>query len=111
MKDNRGLRMKANRRHGPHLCRNAFKCCKSGEPDLRCRTERALARLRRVSPTHRRHDDLLATAGARIDVGAGAEAKIPAQADAHLAETPTVAGHRNAVAGEARIGVDESLFD
>src|SRR5262249_51147969 len=58
-----------------------------------------------------RHDDLLATARARIDVRAGAKAKVPAPADAHLAQTPAVAGHRNAVAGEARIGVDEGLLD
>jgi hypothetical protein len=74
------------------LCVNAIKCRKSGKPDLRCRIVRALARFRRVCPSHRRHDKLLATAGARIDVGTGAEAKVPAEADAHLAETPAVAG-------------------
>src|SRR5262245_49390884 len=65
----------------------------------------ALARERRASAAHRRHDELVAAAGARVDLGAGAEAQVLAEANAHLAQTPAPAGHRDAVAGEAGIGL------
>src|SRR5262245_64676875 len=41
----------------------------------------ALTRERRASAAHRRHDELFAAAGARVDVGAGAEAQVLAEAN------------------------------
>src|SRR5262249_13145845 len=71
----------------------------------------ALTRERRASAAHRRHDELFAAAGARVDVGAGAEAQVLAEANAHLAQAPAAAGHRDAVAGEAGICLHEGLLD
>src|SRR5258708_24244734 len=61
----------------------------------------ALARERGAAAAYRRHDELVAAAGARVDVGAGTEAQVLAEANAHLAQTPAAAGHRDAVAAEA----------
>src|SRR3974390_809793 len=58
-----------------------------------------------------RHDHPVATASTRIDVGTGTEAKIPPDADAHLAQSPAVAGDRNAIAPEPGIGPYKSLLD
>src|SRR5215813_15244575 len=70
----------------------------------------ALAGERGASAAHRRHDELVAAAGARVDVGASTEAQVLAEANAHLAQAPAAAGHRDAVAGEARIGLHERLL-
>src|SRR6516165_11252685 len=70
----------------------------------------ALAHERRAAAAHRRHDELVAAAGARVDVGAGAEAKVLAEANAHLAQAPAAAGHGDTVAGEAGIGLHERLL-
>src|SRR5271165_3581820 len=58
-----------------------------------------------------RHDHLVATATMRIDIGAGTEAKIPSDADARLAQSPAVAGYRNAISPECRIGLYKSVLD
>src|SRR5271166_425920 len=57
------------------------------------------------------HDHLVATASMRIDIGAGTEAEIPSDADAHLAQSPAVAGYRNTIPPESRIGLYKSLLD
>src|SRR5262249_46648418 len=67
----------------------------------------ALAGERGAAAAHRRHDELVAAAGARVDVGAGAEAKVLAEANAHLAQAPAATGHPDGAAGEARIGLTE----
>src|SRR5262245_66659275 len=88
--------------------------CQPAAPEYGVPTWSALAALaheRRASAAHRRHDELVAAAGARVDLGAGAEAQVLAQADAHLAQTPAAAGHRDAVAGEAGIDLHEGLLD
>ena len=56
-------------------------------------------------------DDLVAATGAGIDLRTGAEAQVPVHADAHLAQPPAVAGHRDGIAREAGIGLDERLLD
>src|SRR3984893_19049146 len=71
----------------------------------------ALARERGAAAAHWRHDELVTAAGARLDVGAGTEAQVLAEANAHLAQTPAAAGHRDAVAAEAGIGLHERLLD
>src|SRR6516162_4474879 len=71
----------------------------------------ALARERGAAAAHRRHDKLVAAAGARVDVGASTEPQVLAEANAHLAQAPAAAGHRDAVAAEARIGLYERLLD
>src|SRR6516165_6903549 len=63
------------------------------------------------SLTQRRHDHLVATARMRIDIGTSTETKIPADADAYLAQSSAVAGDRNAIAPEPRIGFYKSLLD
>src|SRR3989442_530654 len=57
-------------------------------PRLRC----ALSPERGAVAAHRRHHHLLAAAGARIDLGAGAKAQVLADADAHFAQSAAVAG-------------------
>src|SRR5450756_1889176 len=47
----------------------------------------------RLPAAHRRHQHLVATAGAAVDFLAGAELQVLAQADPHLAEPGPVAGH------------------
>src|SRR5262252_9845439 len=71
----------------------------------------ALARERGAAAAYWRHDELVAATGARVDVGAGTEAQVLAEANAHLAQTPAAAGHRHAVAAEAGIGLHERLLD
>src|SRR6478735_142954 len=51
--------------------------------------------LLRLPTAHRRHDDLVAAAGAAIDFLAGTELQILAHADTHFAEPRLVAGHRD----------------
>src|SRR5262245_9248311 len=60
-----------------------FTAVKVGQQPPRAR-EDLLARERRVPAAHRRHDELFAAAGARVDVGAGAEAQVLAEANAHF---------------------------
>src|SRR5258707_11924266 len=62
----------------------------------------ALARERGAAAAYRRHDELVAAAGARVDVGAGTEAQVLAEAKAHPPQTPATDGHRDALAAEAR---------
>src|SRR3989454_9864198 len=69
----------------------------------------ALARERGAAAAYRRHDELVAAAGARVDVGAGTEAQVLAEANAHLAQTPAAADHRDTVAAEARICLPQRL--
>ena len=54
---------------------------------------------------------LIAAAGAAIDLFAGPELEILAHADPHLAQPGAIAGHRDRRAAQARIGLDERLFD
>src|SRR5258708_11610516 len=70
----------------------------------------ALARERGAAAAYRRHDELVAAAGARVDVGAGTEAQVLAEANAHLAQTPAAAAHRAAVPAEAGIGPRQRLL-
>ena len=63
---------------------------------------RALARERGAAAAHRRHDDLVAAAGARSISGQARKRKVLAHADAHLAQPPAVAGHRDARRGSGR---------
>ena len=51
---------------------------------------------------HRRHHQPVAAAGAAVDLRAIAEAEILGQADPDLAQPPAVAGHRDALARQAR---------
>src|SRR5260221_7580830 len=60
---------------------------------------------------HGRHDELVAPAGAALDLFAAAELKVAGQADLDVAEAPAAAGNRNALWVEPRIGLDESLLD
>src|SRR5262245_36073181 len=70
-----------------------------------------LSRQRRASVAHRRHDDLVAaTDAAGVDLGAWPKAKILADADAHLAQSTAVAGHRDGVARQPGIGLHEGLL-
>src|SRR5262245_6495326 len=71
----------------------------------------SLAPERRAAAPHRRHHDLVAPAGAAVDLGTGAKAEVLAHADAHLAQSPAVAGDRDGVTAEARIDCDEGLLD
>src|SRR5262249_36296681 len=71
----------------------------------------ALARERGASAAHRRHDELVAAAGARLELRASTEARVRAEANASLAQAPAAAGHRDAVAAEAGIGLHERLLD
>src|SRR5258705_9634604 len=71
----------------------------------------ALPRERGTPPTHRRHDDLIAAADALIDLRTRTEAKVLAHADTHLAQSPAVAGHGDAVARKAGIGLHQCLLD
>src|SRR5260370_30766499 len=67
-----------------------------------------------VSPSaaaHGRHDELVAPAGAALDLFAAAELKVAGQAYLDVAEAPATAGNRNALGVEPRIGLDESLLD
>ena len=50
---------------------------------------------RRATAAHRRHHELVAAAGARVDFRAIAELQVLADADAHFVEPPAVACHRN----------------
>src|SRR6478672_11414159 len=70
-----------------------------------------LARQRGASLANGRHDNLVAAAGARIDIRAGLEPKILAHADAHFTEPPAVAGHRDGIARQSGIGPDKCLLD
>src|SRR6267378_3243783 len=58
----------------------------------------------------RRHQHLVAAAGAAVDFLAGAELQVLAQADPHFAEAPAVAGRRNCRCAQARIDLDERRF-
>src|SRR6266849_2474820 len=60
---------------------------------------------------HGRHDELVAPAGAALDLFAAAELKVGGQADLDFAEAPAAAGNRNALGLEPWIGPDESLLD
>src|SRR3954452_149403 len=60
---------------------------------------------------HRRHRDLVATAGAAVDFLAGAELQVLAEADPHFAEPRAVAGHRDRRTAEAGVDLDEGLLD
>ena len=51
---------------------------------------------------HRRHHQPVAAAGAPVDLGAIAEAEILGQADPDLVQAAAVAGHRDALAAQAR---------
>src|SRR3954447_493658 len=61
-----------------------------------------------LSPApHRRHQHLVAAAGAAVDFLAGAELQVLAQADPDFTEPPAVAGHRDGRTAQARIDLDE----
>src|SRR5258708_37463904 len=65
-----------------------------------------------VSPSaaaHGRHDELVAPAGAALDLFAAPGLKGAGQADLYVAQAPAAAGKRNALWGEPRIGLDENL--
>src|SRR5258708_23107260 len=55
---------------------------------------------------HGRHGELVAPAGAALDLFAAAELKIAGQAYLDVAEAPAAAGNRNALGVEPRIGLD-----
>src|SRR6516162_1579838 len=65
----------------------------------------------RSAAANRRHQHLVAPAGAAIDLVAGAELQILAHADAHFAQTRPVAGDGNRSVGKAWIDLDEGVFD
>src|SRR5207244_10398534 len=60
---------------------------------------------------HRRHQHLVAAAGAAVDLLAGAELQVLAQADPHFAEPLAVAGGRNRRRAQPRIDLDEGGFE
>src|SRR5437588_13123903 len=60
---------------------------------------------------YRRHQHLVAPAGAAVDFLAGAELQVLAEADPDLAESLGVAGHRNRRRAHAGIGLDESRLE
>src|SRR5947199_3599658 len=74
------------------------------------RAPRCAASADRSPAAQRRHDDLLAAAGAAIDFLAGAELQVLAHADADLAQPPLIADHGDRGIAEARIGVDEGFL-
>src|SRR5882757_11107258 len=56
---------------------------------------------------YRRHQHLVTAAGAAVDLFAGTELEVLAEADPHLAEPPAVAGDRDGRVAEPRIDLDE----
>src|SRR5262249_36067220 len=58
-----------------------------------------------------RHRDTRSAAGTGVRFGTGAERQILVHTDTDFAEPATVAGDRNHVGCEPRIGFDESLLD
>src|SRR5437879_2142191 len=60
---------------------------------------------------YRRHQHLVAPAGAAVDFLAGAELQVLAQADPYLAEALGVAGHRNRRTAHAGVGLDEGRIE
>src|SRR4051812_35011016 len=60
---------------------------------------------------HRWHQHLVAAAGAAVDLLAGAELQVLAQAYPHFREPATVTGHRNRRTAQARIDLDEGLLE
>src|SRR5258707_912623 len=59
----------------------------------------ALARERGAAAAYRRHDELVAAAGARVDVGAGTETQGLSEAKSHPRQTPAAAGPPRGLAG------------
>src|ERR1700759_1174252 len=60
----------------------------------------------------RRHGDLIERAGLLVDLRALAESQIVlVQADSYFAEPLAVTGHRDACGLQARIDLDEGVFD
>src|SRR6185436_2042634 len=59
---------------------------------------------------HRRHVELVALAGALVDLGALAELQLARQTDAHFAQARPAAGHRDAGGAHAGVGLDEGLL-
>src|SRR5882672_5777338 len=61
---------------------------------------------------HRRHHHAVAAAHASpVDFRATVKAEFLGHADTHFLEAPVVACHRDGVARQARIGLDELFFD
>src|ERR1043166_9867939 len=63
------------------------------------------------SSAHRRHHELVALAGAAVDLRTLAELEVAREADAHLAQPRARARHRDAGARQAGIGFDEGVLD
>src|SRR5215831_10649526 len=67
---------------------------------------------RRLSAAaHRRHDELVAAAGAPRDLFTAAELQVGRHANPDLVKPPAAAGDRKALRREARISLDESFLD
>src|SRR5882724_1329057 len=64
-----------------------------------------------LSPAYRWHHQLVAAAGALVDVLAFAELEVACHADAHFAQLGTGACHRDAGPAHARIGLHEGVLD
>src|SRR5262249_52967106 len=96
--------------HGRKVMRPNSRLLKSSR-GRRAYARCALARERGAAAAYRRHDELVAAAGARVDVGAGTEAQVLAGANAAPAQAPAAAGPRDAVAAKAGIDLHERLLD
>src|SRR5215472_14946255 len=64
-----------------------------------------------AADVHARHHHLLALAGALVDLGAGMELQILAEADAYRVEALGIAADRDRLMRQPRIGGDKGVLD